>query len=510
MKIIAAIFISLCLIGIAAVHELSDMNHLDANIPKTAPEKYVKISDNRFTIGDSLFYPMVINFPVTLRAGDSYMWPAVYNGYLPNHTYSSDIPDSNMNELRAHFQLIRDMGYNSVRLVGIAEPEVIDRNTGRICFKVDRPNNEGVSLFLKSEKDYRLYFDAIETLLRIMDECGLKAILTTKVFRESPQTEAFLARLTRRLSEQTSILAFDFFNEPLYFDSLDRKDKSDVYYITKRWQQIAKHNSPHHLTTIGLACQREIFEWDPNLMNVDFISFHPYEYEPDQVRNELYWYNRFVDKPWIIGETGIPADNDSIPYQKQVDFALKTLRQNLNCGGMGYSWWQFKDVDWGSFHQNHLGVVNTKGFTFNSLGEKVHGTPKPVNTVIRQFDALQRKGTCDCPPNYYNFGAHRSFRLSGRLTDEDDRPLEGAGILAWDEWWINHHFTTTKADGTFELYSEYPFYHWMVSGTRHEMIRKDCEPDKAIRTRDGIPTIDLGTIPLRRLNIPGLFKSDNI
>jgi len=306
--------------------------------------------------------------------------------------------------------------------------------------------------------------------------------------------------------EHTSILAFDFFNEPFYFDSLDRKDKTEVYYITRRWQEIAKTNSPHHLTTIGLACQREIFEWDPNLMNVDFISFHPYEYEPDQVRNELYWYNRFVDKPWIIGETGIPSNNDSIPYENQVQFARKTLKQNLNCGGMGYSWWQFKDVDWGSYHQNYLGVVAARGYTRKSSVELVHGTPKPVNEEIKRFDPLQTKGECECLPNYYNIGAHRTFRIVGRLTDFEGTPLEGAGILAWDEWWINHHFTTTKPDGTFELYSEYAFYHWMVSASRHEMIRNDCDPNKAIKGKDGIPTIDLGTIRLRRLDIPELFQ----
>jgi hypothetical protein len=98
--------------------------------------------------------------------------------------------------------------------------------------------------------------------------------------------------------------------------------------------------------------------------------------------------------------------------------------------------------------------------------------------------------------------------VTGRLIDEDGNPLEGGGILAWDEWWINHHVTSTKPDGTFELYSEYKFYHWMVSATLHEMKREEMKPDTAIIGPDGIPTIRLGTITLKRLNIPALFEND--
>lgn len=510
MKAIPAVFLLLCLTGIVWVNIISSRGYVEMAPPRTPAEQYVRLTADGFGIGDSSFYPMVINFPVTLRVTDSSMWPAVYIGYLPGHRYTNDRPDSNLAELRHYLDLVHDLGFNTVRLVGIAEPDVMDRQTGRISFKVSRGTDHNATLYLKSEDDYNRYFNAIDLLLQQVDKAGLKAILTTKVFRESPQSEAQLARLTRRLREQPSVLAFDFFNEPLYFDSLDRKDKTVVYYITQRWQKIAKANSPHHLTTIGLACQRELFEWDPNLMNVDFISFHPYEYEPDQVRNELYWYHRFVDKPWIIGETGIPADNDSVPYDDQVRFARKTLIQNLNCGGRGYSWWQFKDVNWGSFHQNHLGVLDAKGATTTSSGGIVQGTPKPVTREIGSFNTGQQKGPCICPPNHYNFGSHTAFRLSGRLTDRDGNPLEGAGVLAWDEHWVNHHFTTTRPDGSFELYSEYPFHHWMVSATRHEMIRKDCQPDTAFRAKDGIPTVRLGTIRLKRLDIPGLFAPDAI
>ena len=32
--------------------------------------------------------------------------------------------------------------------------------------------------------------------------------------------------------------------------------------------------APKHLTTIGLTHYKIVYEWDPELMDVDFLSFH--------------------------------------------------------------------------------------------------------------------------------------------------------------------------------------------------------------------------------------------
>jgi hypothetical protein len=135
----------------------------------------------------------------------------------------------------------------------------------------------------------------------------------------------------------------------------------------------------------------EVFAWDPNILDVDFISFHPYEYQPEQVRNELRWYGEHVDKPWIIGETSLPADNDSVPYTDQLEFARKTLAQARACGAVGYTWWQFQDVGWGRFHSDYMGVLDRTGETRVADGlPVVHGTVKPVAEAFREF----RAGRC--------------------------------------------------------------------------------------------------------------------
>lgn len=160
--------------------------------------------------------------------------------------------------------------------------------------------------------------------------------------------------------------------------------------------EIFREHAPNHLSTIGLTGIREVFEWDPNILSFDFISFHPYEYEPNQVLNELYWYGKYVTVPWIIGETSFPAENDSVKYEDQNKFAIKTLDQTCNCGGIGYSWWQYKDVKWGSYHSDYMGILNWKNTTVNEKGNVVFGTVKPLENVFKTYLPKKIQGIVFC------------------------------------------------------------------------------------------------------------------
>ncbi|MBK9639273.1 MAG: carboxypeptidase regulatory-like domain-containing protein [Bacteroidetes bacterium] len=466
----------------------------------TKPDpRFISIKNNQFILDGKPWYLKAVNFVTTLRKNDKEFWPSVFIGYIPEQEYYQTNKDSCLSELFHTFVLIHDLGYNSVRITGIGEYEIQNKHTGKVAFRADYFSTKDFRFQMDGDSVLNLYFSAIEDVLSCAQKAGLKVIFTLKVFPEAPITEWFLGKVAARFKDDPTILAYDFFNEPLYFDDKQR-NKESIYTITRRWNNIVKKNSPHQLTTIGLACQREVFEWDPNLVNVDFVSFHPYEYEKDQVRNEMYWYSKFVNKPWIIGETGIPSNNDSIPYSDQAAFTKKTIEQNAKCGGMGYSWWQYKDVDWGDYHQNYLGIVSRNGFTKNSLGRMIHGTPKPMNDVIKDFDPFQSKGKCFCPENYYNFSSNTYFKIIGRVVDESGNPIEGAGVLAWDEWWINHYFSTTKPDGTFEIYSDYDFYHWMISPSNYEMIRADVNL-KNVKLVSGTRTIDLGTLKIKKIDL---------
>ncbi|MBP8824275.1 MAG: hypothetical protein KBH07_11580, partial [Flavobacteriales bacterium] len=260
--------------------------------------------------------------------------------------------------------------------------------------------------------------------------------------------------------------------------------------------KLMDEHAPDHLFTLGLTGIREAFEFDPELIDVDFISFHPYDYERDQVMNELAWYGKELTVPWMVGETAIPADNDSVLFDEQRAFAERTLAQARACGATGYSWWQYKDVRWHEFHPSHMGVLAREGFSRTRQGHLVEGTPKPVADVFRTFDPQAPKGPCMELPNYYNYSGHSTSRICGKLVDASGDPVRQGVIIGWDEHWSASYHTVTLDDGSFELLGDFRFHHWMATGLRYSVKRGDPGEDLFTAAGDSIPTYDLGTITL--------------
>lgn len=469
------------------------------SFPLSTSAHFVKLKDKKFYLDDTPFYPVVINYMASLQTDGTAMWPCTYQGYNQGFRHLYVSRDSCLMQLKADMDLIKEMGFNSVRIVGIGE-EGLNKSTGALDVTAQIKNNDKIKFDISGKEGYTNYFNALDDLFKIAGEAGLKVIFLTRLSADTRSTEDHLRRLSVRFRDQPAIMAYDFFNEPLYFDSLERS-KENVSQVVKRWGRTVRTYAPNQLSTIGLAGIREVFEWDPDILDVDFISLHPYEYEPDQVRNEIYWYSHNIKKPWIIGETAIPADNDSVSYEDQRLFARKTLQYTRDCNGQGYSWWQYKDVEWYSFHANYMGVVTLKGETKTAKKNiPVNGTVKPVAEEIKHFDPLAKKDDCPCLGNYYNYSPNRVFRLKGFVFDENGKPLKDAVIMAWNEWWSHSYHTVTKEDGSFELLSSHLFYHWMVSASGYSMVRGDIRPDTAKKGADPIPTLDIGIKSIEKLS----------
>jgi hypothetical protein len=466
-------------------------------VVSTPADQYVSLDEDGFIAGSERFIPMVLNYKVSLQTDSSLVWPCPYLGYSKGGVPRFVTRDSSLMELRADLQLIRELGFNSVRIVGIGEHAVDDKSTNALSVNARYRKSHDVLIEFSNDDHYNSYLHAIEDLLRIAKECDLRVIFLTRLFHEVPGTERNLAKIAAHFRNDPTILAYDFFNEPLYFDSIEHS-KREVYDIVNEWQSVLKTNAPNHLSTIGLTGIREVFQWDPNILNVDFLSIHPYEYQPEQVRNEMFWYSRFIDKPWIVGETAIPADGDSVPYEDQLIFAEKTIEQTFNCGGLGYSWWQYKDVDWHDFHANFMGVVTRGGSTYSKDSLEMYITVKPVAEAFRNFKLPD--GDCLCLDNYYNYSQGDVFELKGRLVDKDGKPIDGGVILAWNEWWTRSYHTVTREDGSFLLKGTFPFYHWIASATRYSVVRGDIDPEDATMSEKGIPQYDLEEIDIKKLN----------
>ena len=459
---------------------------------------FVHMENGRFVLDGEPYFPVVMNYITHLQFNDTMCWAAPFRNYAHNDRFRYTTKDSSRLLLKAEFELIRQLGFNTMRITNLASDMSLtgDPAVPHLPAQYGRGMD---SLYALTGDDQEKYLSAVEDLVMLAEETDLKLIILVKLFPGAPAFEEQATKLMDRLRDRPGVMAYDLFNEPLYFDIHDRP-KREVHGLVERWQRRFKAHAPHQLTTIGLVGALEVFAWDPNVLAIDFLSFHPYEYEPEQVLNELHWYGEHVDKPWIIGETSFPADNDSVSYTEQLAFARTTLARTVACGGIGYSWWQFKDVKWGRFHSDYMGVLSLEGSTASASGlPSVDGTVKPVAQAFREFDPDASAGICRRPDNYYNFSSHRGARLTGKLLGQDRRPIAGGIILGWNEHWTHSYYTKSREDGTFELYGDFRFHHWMVSATRYSMERGDCAPNAFLTGTDRVPSYYLGDLILRHV-----------
>jgi len=473
------------------------------SFPVNSKRGFVTIEENKFKLNGKDFYPVAVNYIAGLYMSDTgKMWPGPGTSYDTDSLQPIFMEDAYIKTLRADMELIKHLGFNSVRIVGIGE-EVLDDDTARsapLSVYARLKNGNDTSVYLYTKAGYKKYFDALEILFKEVNSAGLKVVFLLRVRPNVQTTEQHLIALLSRFKNDTTIMAYDFFNEPLYFDHKARL-KTEVDSIVKKWNKLVKMYAPNQLSTIGLEGIREIFEWDPNILDVDFISLHPYEFEPGQVMNEIYWYGNYIKKPWLIGETALPADDDSITYEEQKQFAIKTLKQTFNCGAQGYTWWQYKDVNWHQYRSDYMGVVNRKGetkVTKNNL--RTYGTVKPVAEAFKKFNPNEKKDSCICLSNYYNYSEGKASRIIGRLIDEDTgKPIKGGVALGWDEHWVHSYHTISKEDGSFELLGVHRFYHWIATATEYSVIRDDFSPDTVKAGHDGIPTLNIGTLKIKKI-----------
>jgi len=439
---------------------------------------FIYVEGESFKYKDSSYFPILMNYMLSVHKCDDSLviGPSVEYDRSPSEYATSS--DAIYHRMRLHFRLIRQMGFNSLRLVGlnplkyqsyedstIAQLEYFEKEGRRELFNLD-PNQKGLIRSLKKvveiarEEDLHLMLllpkpkkNAFENRLRLR---FIRNILET--FRNDP-----------------TVFAYDFFNEPLYFDNSEyqvykevNRNKKDARTITKSWKKLMQELAPNQLFTLGLAEPIEVFEWDPNILEVDFLSIHTYH--PLRVPNEIYWFSKFTDKAWIITETSLPADNDSISYQEQAVFMKETLQRTLDCGGSGFGWWQFQDVSWGPFEHDYTAIMNRSGYTYID-GDSILGTAKPAAEVLRNFD-LKKKGECKCHINYYNMMGYQNFMIEGKLINKDtEEPIEGAVIRGWNQDWSIGLNTFTNGEGVYRIYSNDECVNFEISATGMQTVK---------------------------------------
>jgi hypothetical protein len=428
---------------------------------KALENNFVRMEKGKMLYQGKVWFPVLVNYVVdfvqtpegpALSPTRNYEDPASYEYLHREGLY---------NQFDAHFTLLARNGVNSIRL----------------CF--DRTSHTDKGVFysvhqgppLSAIADTALIYNALTPVIRAAGEHGIRIMLLIRNPASHPELEPFTLGLLKRFAREPIIFSYDFFNEPLYFDS-QRLSKNEVYHHVKTWRKWMDEHAPLQLFTIGVAEPIEVSRWDVSVLPIDFVAFHTYH--PLRVPNEVYWYSRYAGKPWMIGETNLPANGDSISYDEQRQFMLEALAQSKRCGAVGFGWWEFQDEpplardEWA-----YGGLLNNEGLT--TVPGKTHviqGTPKPAFGHLAKALEKTYTGPCTCAVNYHNMVGYENIVLRGTVVDaKTNRPIEGATIRGWNETWAVGMNTFSDAQGHFTLYSNDECVHFEISAPGTELFK---------------------------------------
>jgi len=181
-----------------------------------------------------------------------------------------------------------------------------------------------------------------------------------------------------------------------------------------------------------------------------------------------------VGKPWMIGETALPADNDSISYNDQVSFMQEIYQYVVDCGGAGFGWWEFQEAPFGNFEAQFTGLLNHKGTTTTQDGQyTIIGTVKPAAHLLKELINYQLQEK-ERPINYFNMLGYNNYMIKGKIVNnKTKKPIEGAVIRGWNKYWNVGVNTYTDENGNITLYSNDEMVHFSISAPRMERLRFD-------------------------------------
>lgn len=456
--------------------------------PPQTKQGFVQLKNRQFYIGDSVFFPVMLNYVAYIRKiGNEYVIspdkeydnPALWEG---------NSKDSVLHVLKGHLTLIKELGFNSVRWVfktGLNRAQ----QKPEITIYTDDNNHK---IPLKGNED--ILIDCANQFLSIADSLGLKVMFLLEPPIDNPELEHFTIQLLKRFKEYTVIYAYDFFNEPLYFDnehkaaSEKNREKKDAFRLVAGWHDWMRKYAPYHLFTIGFSEPIEVFEWDPSILPVDFVQMH--SYHPLRYPNEVAWYSHYIHKPLMIGETSLPADNDSITYEEQRQFMIDAFRYARDYGCIGFGWWQFQEVQWGNYEHDFTALINHQGTTSTKDGKYIiQGSLKPAALEVKNLLNYQpKKKKTTKWVNYYNMLGYKNIVLKGKIVEKSTgKPIEGALIRGWTEWWDIAANTYTDSLGNFTLYSNKEFVHFQVSATGKQNLIFDYKAQYEPMVTNPIP-----------------------
>lgn len=384
-------------------------------------EGFVTMTDGYFAIDGERWFPKMLNYKAEMREVDGRL------AVVPAPWYTGG-------SMREHFDTIASWGFNAIR----------------IC--LDAPYDFD---------DTEAMYAATRRAVLQADSSGLRVMLLVHPPLDK-RWRTYTEGLMKYLADVPALWAYDLMNEPLYFDPEPRREKCDAANIVCQWRKMVRKNAPHQLFTVALAEPIEVFEWDPSMLPVDFVEMHTYH--PLRVQSEMWWYSHHCGKPWMVGETGLPADGDSVTYAEQMDFMFFTYRYAVIRGACGYGWWEFQDCPQGvNFEAQYTGLRDSTGCA------------KPATMLFKSWFCLGVGLDEDWqyPINYWNMLAYNNVAVVGRVVDSCGNAVPGAVVRGWNEDWSVGVNTFGDTTGHFRLVSNDICTHFEISAPGYSRVKFD-------------------------------------
>jgi hypothetical protein len=406
---------------------------------------------------------------------NSYIYRASEYGFQGWFDYSQTLPiNGGASKILQDFYEIKNLGFNTVRL--IMKPIKNDNGVGMRLRVKNWPYGQDlkyinidpiplthlyIPITTPQRNPLQFYFENLVNVINIANSIGLKVICPTiEDSREmisgtassinQIDNRAYLSALATYINAQQihNILAYEFIGEPTYQVNTEKYFGTEVYKypetmhtkteiceIVNSWVDAIKTFDPNHLTTIGSVYLDDPFfyGWDPFLLNVDFVNVHfypdiqlfefisnPYNFRSKYINrynNLLYVFDKYMKKPYIIGETCFNGENQNgnpgIVYpigiygseSDQNNFVLETFPKILGSNAAGYGWWQFQNV--------------------NYIGDPVPPYYYTLADYVGDHEGLLKKSTNIYPePNnlYFGYQALRKTAANTFINYKDNLP----------------------------------------------------------------------------------------
>ena len=452
---------------------------------------FIYLKGNDFMDKGEKFYPLVMNYTVCLahqKDDKKQIWAIpdhqTYIDFLQFFYNIANSKENGLNAIERDFNSISELGFNTIRLIGLSVVNINSLISLRVQQYWDAPNERlkpgNTTLMGAENADFRdRYISIINEILNLAENHNLKVIIHTGDggMCIPDKYSEYLSFLSAQLDFNSNILAYDIYNEPNAAISdlpCNAPDKNSINQMSCDWVEAIEGNDMRHLITIGNSGSSDgLMNFDPTLLPVDFLSFHiyPFGYQYNRLRNNLRWIRENFRKPWIIGETGFSAVKDgeicvSYPMSQwgteteQKLWTEQSIKEVMGSGGKGYSYWLLRDKkpnDTSSERAMGLVTICTPttdniNYNFNDLDKKSVAD----FLFLSKPDLLQNQSQSYIIPysdnDYYNFIPNAYFYYTGTLLNDDAKPISGAKIYLQSR--ENTYSTISKIDGKF--YISYP------------------------------------------------------